>query len=466
MKNTPPAFPAASFLAFALVAGLSPCAHAQVCTSTGPDVAVGNVTAVTNYASQGGIEAFSVGVDICNIGDAPADFYADNTNRHPVLAQGLFRYKSVGADGNARFEQIGQSWCFHPFAPINQASCCSGCTPSGTDTLGARCADPESSTFMGLPNFLGPKWQVNAATGAFAYPPANPPFSGSVARRLQARISDLDPAQNGGGLYFAEVVAVSNSDAAAANHHNNASHRPVNITGGGSEWTMAFAGATRRERAAIQAWREIDPAVSEAAVFVSGDGWFIVAGRASQVDADTWHYEYAVENLSSDRSAGAFHVPVPPGVVVTEIGFHDVDYTNGDGPGNVNFSGTDWPGVVTGNSVRWATQTFAENQGANALRWGTLYNFRFDASTPPVVGEVNLELFRPGTPSGISVPGMPMPGGPPMCPADWNHDGAVSSQDFFDFLAAFFALNADFNGDGMTSSQDFFDFLASFLAGC
>ncbi|MGE3108808.1 MAG: FG-GAP-like repeat-containing protein [Phycisphaerales bacterium] len=53
-----------------------------------------------------------------------------------------------------------------------------------------------------------------------------------------------------------------------------------------------------------------------------------------------------------------------------------------------------------------------------------------------------------------------------FCPADWNNDNAVTSQDFFDFIAGFFSNNADFNGDGMTSSQDFFDFLAAFFQGC
>jgi hypothetical protein len=55
---------------------------------------------------------------------------------------------------------------------------------------------------------------------------------------------------------------------------------------------------------------------------------------------------------------------------------------------------------------------------------------------------------------------------PPGCAPDWNHDGTVNSQDFFDFLAGFFNSNADYNGDGVTNSQDFFDFLSGFFAGC
>jgi hypothetical protein len=54
----------------------------------------------------------------------------------------------------------------------------------------------------------------------------------------------------------------------------------------------------------------------------------------------------------------------------------------------------------------------------------------------------------------------------PTCPCNWNGDGALNSQDFFDFLACFFtpACDSDFNNDNNENSQDFFDFLACFFA--
>jgi len=56
----------------------------------------------------------------------------------------------------------------------------------------------------------------------------------------------------------------------------------------------------------------------------------------------------------------------------------------------------------------------------------------------------------------------------PKCIADFNADTFVNSQDFFDFLSAFFAQlpESDVNTDGLINSQDFFDFVAAFFAGC
>jgi hypothetical protein len=55
-----------------------------------------------------------------------------------------------------------------------------------------------------------------------------------------------------------------------------------------------------------------------------------------------------------------------------------------------------------------------------------------------------------------------------ICPADFDCSGAVNSQDYFDFLTAFFALDpgADFDHSGEVNTQDFFDFLGAFFAGC
>ncbi|MBC7771879.1 MAG: hypothetical protein H7210_05250 [Pyrinomonadaceae bacterium] len=49
------------------------------------------------------------------------------------------------------------------------------------------------------------------------------------------------------------------------------------------------------------------------------------------------------------------------------------------------------------------------------------------------------------------------------CRCDWNFSGVVNSQDFFEFITAFFNGNADFNCSGDTSSQDFFDFIVCFF---
>ncbi len=54
------------------------------------------------------------------------------------------------------------------------------------------------------------------------------------------------------------------------------------------------------------------------------------------------------------------------------------------------------------------------------------------------------------------------------CAADFNYDGIHNSQDFFDFLSAFFQSwpGGDFNRDALFNSQDFFDFLEAFFQGC
>jgi hypothetical protein len=222
-----------------------------------------------------------------------------------------------------------------------------------------------------------------------------------------------------------------------------------------TRFNATFSGSTVRQQAAIQAWKNFDPAVTLVTVDVPADGRFWVGSKVTDLGNGTWAYEYAIQNVNSDRSGASFSVPIADGVTITDIGFHDVSYLDGDGiPTNPaspnttarNFDGTDWTGVVSNGAITWTVaQTYAQNTNANALRWGTLYNFRFVANVGPETADAELGLFKPaaGQPDAFVVAAIDIPGIPPnLCPpcaADYDGNGGVDGGDlaafFFDFEA-------------------------------
>ncbi len=358
-----------------------------------PDVIVGNISGRVRHGSLGGITAFSVGTTSCNVGTCWLN-WVGSTNEHPVIAQNMFRLKS------GRFEQIGQSWLKHGFTALQETYCSTTCMDSGTGSrLGVRCSDPYSSGLNGTQSRLGPKFEVDAFTGEFPYPATGGSLTGdAIYKRLQVHNVDLDPALNAGASYFVEAQYVTGDDAKAGNGANNASYRPLTVSGT-TTFDITLTGATVQTKPAIEAWKAADPTVTLTTAQVSGEGRFFVASRATDLGGGQWHYEYAVHNFDSQRSAGSFSVPIPAGTTVTNVGFHDVDYHSGE-----PLSGTDWTSTTGGNppSVSWATVPYGVDPNANALRWGTLYNFRFDANVPPATTSVAIGLFRPGTGSSIA----------------------------------------------------------------
>jgi len=46
--------------------------------------------------------------------------------------------------------------------------------------------------------------------------------------------------------------------------------------------------------------------------------------------------------------------------------------------------------------LTWSTETFADNPNANAIRWGTLYNFRFDADQSPRATTATIGFWSDG----------------------------------------------------------------------
>lgn len=402
----------------------------------GPDVIVGNLyqAEVTRYGSSGGISAFAVGTISCNVGDVWLRWCTEDPtphpdcssfNQHPVIGQSMYRLK------DDRFEQIGQSWLKHGFYALSERLCHTDCQSTDGSHLGVHCSDPYTASLNGTQSLLGPKYQVNAHTGYFPYPPANPSYSGNIARRLQVRNSDLDPSLNSGALYFVEGQYVAADDAAAENGNNNASYRRVSIfvgTGGscpvGQYCLLPFSATypTQRMQPAIRAWKDNDDSVVETDAQVSGEGLFILSAKVTDLGTGMWHYEYALQNLNSDRSGGSFTVPLPEGISIPpeSVGFHDVDYHSGE-----IWNGADWTATVEVGKITWATTPYNTNPNANALRWGTLYNFRFDANVGPAGTTVTLGLFKPGSPSEIAIQTI----GPIAGLIDCNDNGIPDSCD-------------------------------------
>jgi hypothetical protein len=414
------------------------------------------------YGTSDGIRAFSMASTSCNVGSLPAEWVSGSSGNHPVIAQNVYRY----LDG--RFEQIGQSWLKHSFCAVSEFTC-GACQSTGCSTLGVGCADTYSA---GLNDGAGggPKYQINPlgqGSGATHVHPYDSP-SGPTAIRGRLQIHDADILA--GGQFFAEVHYVTH-DEALTRRYNNASWREINLTLTSMSGVFPGQASVHFLEPGIQAWADVDPGVSITHVDDSQRGRFHLGSRVTDNGDGTWRYNYALYNMNSNRCAGSFRVPVSAGVTVTNTGFHDVDYHSGDGLSGIDRDGTDWPVTVGSGFVTWATEDYSSNPNANAVRWGTLYNFWFDADSPPAPTQVSIGLFTPGSEIALSTASE---GPTPVltCPEDVNGDGSVNVLDLIDLLLCF-GLPAvpgcedeDVNVDGTVNVLDLIDLLLEFGNAC
>ncbi|MCI0363598.1 MAG: hypothetical protein L0Y44_03305 [Phycisphaerales bacterium] len=389
--------------------------------AVGPDVVYSECTSISNHAPVGGIRAYTLGSHTCNIGNQNLLWINDGT---PALAMNAYRLHG------GRLVQIGMSWCKTACCAGAQQGCGLNCNGVGGNMLGAGCLDVYSSGWNEAQAALAPRSGINGYTGSMSpIPPVVGPTS--ITRRLQVPETEMSAANYPGAQYFVEGQYAASDDAAqdGPNAYNNASYKRVNVSAG---FVMSLSGSMFDGVPAIQTWHDHgnginnpDPTVQILNVDVPAEGRFITASKVVDNGNGTWRYEYAVFNLSSHRSGGSFTVPVHTAVNVTNIGFHDVLYHSGE-----PYDNTDWTNVVDSTGVTWhSPQTFAQNQNSNALRWGTMYNFWFDADQAPNSNaSIIIGLFRPGDPTSISFNG-PAPSAP--C-TDLNADSLV---DVLDLLA-------------------------------
>ena len=430
----------AVFVSLGLFTLLAAPARAQTACqgSTGPDVIVGDITGPQNYSTSGGYDALSLGTTSCNLGTQPLGWHS-STNQHPVIGGELYKYKVV--NGAGRFEQVGLSWLKHGFFALSQGLCCSGCQGTDGSTLGVRCSDPYTADRNGQQTGLGPRYQVNPYTGAFTYPPPRP--SGGNLGRCEVATTDLE-ASSASVRYFANCQYIAPDDALAGNGWNNCSSREVTVSGSGTVFNFGFSGTTNREVAALKLWAACDVGANIKSVQFPGEGMLLLGYKVTALPNNVWHYEYAVYNQNSDDAVRSFTVPIAANVNVTNMGFHDVARRGGDGVGGVAYDGTDWPNSLTGGNLAWATSTFGQNQNANAIRWGTTYNFRFDADTAPMAGSVTLGRFKTGGSQSASA-SVPSPGVPPI---DTDGDGVFDGVDNCPLVPNAGQANADGDSTG------------------
>src|SRR5438067_6048034 len=349
----------------------------------GPDVIVGDLESV----EQAGNDATSVGLGVgtvsCNNGDQPINWHELPATDHPVIPQNLYRM-SGGADNAERFEQVGQSSVKHAFAALTQNLCGFGCNGVGGSHLGSGCSDPYSASLNsgGTSHDLGSRAWINPFTGMFPRGDSQTPPNDhtghahtDVSHRILVQINDLNTTLNPGATYFAEAQYVTPHEYAWCQTHpgqrnmcNNASYRQFSVTGTSPPFRFSAVGSTVQMQPAIEAWagattNQIEPDPGN-------DGIGLLGYKVTNPSIGVWHYEYAVYNQNLDRAIQSFSVPLGPAITVSNIGFHAPTQEPGwasDGTvGNTGFSSTPWTPTQTSSSLTWNSETFAQNQNANA----------------------------------------------------------------------------------------------------
>jgi hypothetical protein len=138
---------------------------------------------------------------------------------------------------------------------------------------------------------------------------------------------------------------------------------------------------------------------------------------------------------------------------LSNIGFHAPPQHpgwSGDGTiGNTGYSSTPWTQTQAGGAMTWSSETFAQNQNANAIRWGSLYNFRFDSNRPPQNANATIGFFKTGSPITVQVQ---VPSSPA---ANVSVSGRVTSSAFRGIRSARVTISDSSGNSRMTTTSSF-----------
>ena len=360
-------------------------------SSMAQDVAYSDIHNSLNHGVVGATRAYSLGTRTCNISDVSLSWVNNGT---PAVAFNMYKLT------NERLTQIGMSWVKTAccVAKSTNALCGTSCSGAGFG-LRPHCMDTYDAGWNSSQPRLGPRSGINPFAATFSALPGG--GGDAIFRRLQMAQTDLSNA--GGVQHFVDGVYVCTEEASMPTQRNNASYRRVTVDQ--STFNLTVQGSTQIGIPGMRAWRDHglgantpDTSVTVDVLDVPGEGRFWYANKVANLGGGNYRYDYAIYNLNSDVSGGSFSVPVPMGATISNIGFNAPLYHSGE-----PYSNAVWTNPATPCKVKWQSpQTFFENANTNALRWGTMYNFWFEIDRAPVMGTVELGLFKPHSPQSIA----------------------------------------------------------------
>ncbi|MGB0715684.1 MAG: hypothetical protein ACPGXK_07395, partial [Phycisphaerae bacterium] len=406
---------------------------------------------LSKYGTIGGITAYAIATIACNQGDEWA-IWLPNSNDHPLVAQNLFRIQ------NGRFEHIGLSWLKHTWCAADFFGCASGGSPNGNCsymTIGI--ADVYSAGLNATQSDLGPRSEVNAASGEYPYPYqlAWNQSGNSIFKRLQVQNSDLSASSGANGTntrYVMEAYYLTTDEAVNNNdkQYNNASWRRVlrgGLSGGG--YNLSWSGGTTIGETALESWPDFDitpdgypPTTVTLAVpgeeYNNGssapDGRLIIGYDITPLPGGMWAYDYTIYNYNSDRNVRSFTIGLP-----------DADYTVATHHSPFYHSGephlsTSWDvdADAKTNTITFSTDEWngSNTLSANVIRWSTAHSFHLETTLPPNRSQATVGFFIPGTTNSRDAQLF----GPA---ADCNNNETADTQDIFD------GTESDVNGNGI-----------------
>lgn len=391
-----------SFPVFAVLLSLSmtvDVAQAQPNLRPGTDVELGILGTAVNQGHIGsfpnGEMALSMATTSCNAGSVNVPWLAAMNPDHPFIA-----FMATRETAGRMVQISNRSFLKHGFFALSNSQC-TPCQNSSNGTfLGVGCSDTYSVQNNANNDFLAPADEVDPWTGAWApvcsffdqgQPPVNPPNDcngiksninppDSLGNRV--RIQDVDLDSPGSTFYYqAHYVIIGEPE---ADRENNLASRRMVPNWTGSQWQISVpsSGNAQVQGSILRQWTG---ATVNSVTNGLDDGRVYLAYRTQDNGNGTHRYEYAIHNRDNDRGIKSLRIPVPAGVTLTNVGFHDVD----------DDAGNDWSFTQSGTEAVFSTTT-------NPVRWNTIYNVWFDADAAPSSCDLaTMEQFDagPGAPS-------------------------------------------------------------------